>query len=85
MALLGLQDNFIVTKIILTTDGTIGYAKSDIWCQMVWHPILVENLILTSAVWCRQEQCSPYTLFSRSRCGRYELSIMGNWVGEGVI
>ena len=37
MALSGQWENVILIKIILTTDGTVGYAKSDTWWQMVWH------------------------------------------------
>ena len=40
MASSGLLENVILTKIILTTDGTIGCAKSNTWCQMVW-PLIV--------------------------------------------
>ena len=35
MALSGLWENVILTSIILTTDGIIGYAERDIRCQMV--------------------------------------------------
>ena len=35
MASAGLREDAMLTKIILTTDGTIGCVKSDTWCQMV--------------------------------------------------
>ena len=59
MASSGLRENVIFTKIIPSTDGTIGCAKSDTWCQIVWHQILVQDHIFTSAVWYRHKLCSP--------------------------
>ena len=49
-ALSSLRENVILTKIMLTTDGTIGCAKSDTWCQIVWHPIIVQDHIFTNVV-----------------------------------
>ena len=40
MASPALKENVILTKIIPTTGGTIGCAKSDTWYQMVWNLIV---------------------------------------------
>ena len=67
MALLGFWENVILTKIILTTDGTIGCAKSDTWCQMVVHhfqkilnKVVLQELhfilyVCTYNLWCQME------------------------------
>ena len=44
------EENVILTKIILMTDGTNGYAKGDTWCQRVFGtygvgPLLPELLV----------------------------------------
>ena len=38
-----LRENVILTKIILTTDGTNECVKSHKQCQKVWHPILLQD------------------------------------------
>ena len=51
MASGGLWENVIVNKNTLATDGIIE-CKSDTWCQIVWHLMLVQDHIPTCAVWC---------------------------------
>ena len=48
MALSGLWKNVMLTKIILTTDDSIGCVKGVTWCQMVWHLVLVQDHIPTN-------------------------------------
>ena len=33
MAFSGLRENIMLTKIVLSTDGTNGCVKGDTWCQ----------------------------------------------------
>ena len=73
MAFSGLRENVILTKIILTTEGTNGYAKSDTWCERgVWHPWW--RTILTSAVIVKQavQPPAPVAEGGVGQCG-------GNW------
>ena len=54
MDLSALMENVILTKIILTTDGTIGCVKHDTWCQNrnigkfqlvhLWDEVLLNTL-----------------------------------------
>ena len=50
MALSGLRENVVLAKIILTADGTIGCVRSDTWCHMLWHPLLVIDHIHTIVI-----------------------------------
>ena len=43
MASSGLRENVILTKIILTTDGTNGCVKGDTWCQGGFGTSLVQD------------------------------------------
>ena len=57
MSSISLRENVILTKIILTTDGTNGCVKGDTWCQMGAFGIPYCRTILNSddgvvqAVW----------------------------------
>ena len=73
MASSGLRENVILTKIIFSIDGTTACAKSDMWCHMVWHKILMQDQIHSIVFGCRYKLCSP--LYSRQRCGT---GVVGN-------
>ena len=67
MALSGLRENVVCIKILLTTDGTNGYAKSDMWCQRwFWQPLVRDY---TSVVGVTQAVQSPVPCVAEAGVG----------------
>ena len=55
MTYVGLWENVILIKIILTTDGIIGYAKRGTWYHDVRHQLMMlQDPINTKCWWCKQ-------------------------------
>ena len=50
VALSGLSENVILIKILHTTDDNFGCVKSDTWCKMVLHQIVVQDTCLPTTV-----------------------------------
>ena len=71
MALSGLRENVILTKIIPTIGGTTDDVKSGTWCQRAVGPHLVQDSTYNFC-WCNTSCVAPSLLWQKevwAKCG----------------